>query len=259
MRRAPLFASVLVAAWFAVSAAADALTVARVFEIRYRLLAEAALVVQPLLSEDGSLTLEPRHARLTVQDRPEVVDRIARTLEAFDRPPERFRIRAELYEASSEPGVGNDAAVADLKLSEVFRYTSFRRIGQAILEGDVGATARADLGDGYLVRFNVLPGESPEGFVAPEASSPLIRPPAAGRWAAGHASDPGGEPASRQVRLDKLVLARIGSPGGLRPQEVLGSSALLATGQRVVFVASASESARKALVLVLRAEPVEAR
>ena len=259
MRPAPLLASVLVVALAAASASAAAVTVARVFEFRYCSMAEAALVVQPLLSEEGALTLEPRQARLTVQDRPEVVDLIARTLKAFDRPPARFRIRAELYEASSEPGAGEDAAVADLKLSEVFRYTSFRRIGQAVLEGDVGATARADLGDGYLVRFTVLPGESPEGFVAPEASSPLIRPPAAGRWAAGHASDPGGEPANRQVRLDKLVLARIGSPGGLRPQEVLGSSALLATGQRVVLVASASESARKALVLVLRAEPVEAR
>ncbi len=259
MRLASLHAAVLVAALAVLSATAAALTVARVFELRYCSVAEAALVVQPLLSDEGALTLEPRHARLTVQDRPEVVDRIARTLAAFDSPPARFRIRAELYEASSEPGAANDASVADLKLSEVFRYTSFRRIGQAILEGDVGATARAELGDGYLVRFTVSPGERPEGFVAPEASSPLVRPPAAGRWAAGHASEPSGQPANRRVRLDRLVLARIGAAGGLRPQEVLRSSALLATGQRVVLGASASESARKALVLVLKAEPVEGR
>jgi hypothetical protein len=261
VRPASLHASLIVAALVAVStaAAATAVTVARVFEIHHRSVAEAALVVQPLLSDEGALTLEPRHARLTVQDRPEVVDRIARTLEAFDRPPARFRIRAELYEASSEPGAGNDTAVADLKLSQVFRYTSFRRLGQAILEGDVGATARAELGEGYLVRFTVSPADGWEGFVVPEGSSPLVRPPAAGRWPAEQTGETSTDAADGRVRLERLVLARVGAPGGLRAQEVLRSSALLAAGQRVVLGASASESARKALVLVLQAEPVKGR
>lgn len=258
-RHAACLALIVVVAAVSAGASAPPVTVARVFDLHYRSVAEAALVVQSMLSEEGTVTLEPRQSRLTVQDRPEVVDRIARSLAAFDLPPAHFRIRAELFEASSEPGAGNDAAVADLKLSQVFRYSAFRRLGQAILEGEVGATARAELGEGYLVRFTVAPGDAPEGFVAPEAASPLVRPPGAGRWPGADGEGRGAQAASRRIRLEKLVLARIGAPGGLRPQEVLRSSAVLATGQRVVLGASASETARKALVLVLQAEPVEER
>lgn len=227
-------------------AAAAPTTVARVFDLEHLRLGDAALLVQPLLSEEGSLTLEPRDARLTVQDRPEVVDRVARLLLALDRPPARYRVLARLYEATTDPGSG-DASAADLKLGEVLRFTSFRLVGETRLEGEVGGSARADLGDGFVIRFEVEPGERRIEVTSVAAGPPVVRPPDV---------DPARavDPAAARIRLEQLALLRIASA---RQVEVLRSSVALSTGQQVVLAASSSESARRGLVLVLRAEVPE--
>ncbi len=227
--------------------AAAAVTTSKVFKLRYLRVGDAALLVQPLLSEEGSLTIEARGSRLTVQDRQEVVDAVARLLGELDVAPARYRVLVELYEATKDAAAGG-ASAADLKLGDVFRFTSFRRVGAAVLEGEVGGAARADLGAGYLIRFRVEPDAlEPIELPSPSAVT-VLRPPELPPRAR-PASEPGG---GVRVRLEDLVLVRVVEG---RPIEVLRSRAEFSTGQQVVVAASASESARRGLVLVLKAEP----
>ena len=56
--------------------AADAETISRVFRLEHVSVMEVSTAVQPLLSDAGSLTLQPKLSRVVVQDKPEVIDQV---------------------------------------------------------------------------------------------------------------------------------------------------------------------------------------
>ena len=95
-RRSVVFLFTVLAA--VVTMAADVETVARVFRLDFASISEVSVAVQPMLSESGSLTLHPSRSRITVQDLPEVVDRVAQRIAELDRMPGHFRIKIDLLE-----------------------------------------------------------------------------------------------------------------------------------------------------------------
>ena len=74
----------------------------RVFQLQHCSVTEAAAAVQALLSEDGSLTVHPHQSRITVQDRPDVVERAAKVIADMDRSPDRYLIEVVLLEGVAE-------------------------------------------------------------------------------------------------------------------------------------------------------------
>ncbi len=223
-------------------AADDVVTTARVFNLRYHPVAEAATVIQPLLSEQGSLTLQPYHSRLTVQDRPEIVAQVAAVLKALDRPPERYRILVELFEASDRSDAGTHVQL-DERLRQIFHHSWFRRIGATTLEGEVGGQAGAHLGSGYRIRFTTRAGDI-------RHLPPSAQPPAVVMASPGYGTF--------RVHLDQLTLIRTTlGYGGLENQlQLLRANVALAPSQRAVFRVGASENSERPLVLILKAKPV---
>ena len=127
----------------AVTAASAVETVSRAFTLRYVSVAEATTAVQPLLSDQGSLTLQPSRSRMIVQDFPEVINRVVLLLDELDKLPDSYRIHIELLEGGVEQpfGSANEVEATD-RLRKMFNFPSYRILGSAALEGPWAATLR---------------------------------------------------------------------------------------------------------------------
>jgi hypothetical protein len=224
----------VIVGWVAsVVVAAEVETVSRVFHLEHVSVSEASAAVQPMLSEIGSLTVQPSKNRVTVQDVPEVIDRVARLIDELDHAPGRYRVQIDLLEGGAKEPYGTVLQVElDDRLQRMFKAPSFRRLGSSVLEGEVGIPARADIGNNFLVSF--LPLE-PEFSKETPWGSP----------------DPGD-----RLQLRRLVLGRVvvGSDGTRTTKELLRTNVLLSPNQRVFIGAGKSEESENVLVLIVYAE-----
>ncbi len=217
--------------------AAEVMTTVRVFHLRSGRVSvqEASAAVQPLLSEQGTLTVQPHKLQLVVQDRPEVVARVTALLAELERTSERYQLRIELLEASNSPLPAGQRVEVDRRVSRMFRFSSFRRLGLTEVEGEIGQTAVAHLGPNYRVDLHTssvaAPADAPWGFAG----------------------------ADQRVHVDRLTLHQTASApaGGQRQVEVLRTSLMLGVGQRAVLGASGSEGSERALVLIVEAGSAE--
>lgn len=148
-------AGVLVGAAFAGAAEQEV----RVFQLRFRTAVEAVTLVEPLLSDDGSLVLPRGVNALTVRDRPAVLRRIAEALAEWDTPPEIYRIRIRLLLATSPTPVPGRASPLiegmGAEISKVFGFTSYQEIDTLQVTASDGATVEAVAGERYHLRFMV--------------------------------------------------------------------------------------------------------
>ena len=217
-----------VSAW-----AASPETVSRVFNLRYLTVAEATTAVQPLLSDQGSLTLQPSRSRITVQDYPEVIDRVVEVIDRLDRLPDRYRVHVELLEGGAERPFGavNEVEATD-RLRKMFKFPSYRILGSAVVEGDLGSDAQASLGTGYQVSFVAqLPTRSTD---APWGSP-----------------DPGDRIQLRMLTLERL---KPGAGGEQLSQQYLRTNVLLSPNQKVYIGAGSSEDSETGLVLIVEVQ-----
>ncbi len=209
-------------------------TTVRVFQVQYCSVTEVAAAVQTLLTEDGSLTVHPRQSRITVQDRPEVVDRVAEMIARMDRSPDRYRIEVVLLQGVAEELPPAQAAPVDARLRRMFPFASYRRIGATSFDGVMGEPAAADLGEGHRVSFL--------------ASSLGISE-----------DTPWGIPdLGNRVHVQWLTLSRVTTDpaGKQRSVEVLKTSVFLSEKQEVFIGAGASEDSASGLVLILQAHEI---
>ena len=160
-----LAALVLAVLEAAAEAPAPRAVVARAFVVHHRALADAADVVQPILSADGSVKLQPRLKTLVVEDRSEVLDRVATLLESFDLPPRNVEVTLSLFlgTAQERPGqsVGASSFSREVRgvletLGDFTKWTSYEPLGsRAVIAVEGGAPIVADLSDEYRVVFTV--------------------------------------------------------------------------------------------------------
>jgi hypothetical protein len=217
----------------AVVMAAEVETVSRVFRLEYLSVSEASAVVQPMLSEIGSLTVQPSQARMTVQDVPEVIDRVARLIDKLDHAPGRYRIQIDLLEGGAKEPYGTVLQVElDARLQKMFKAASFRRLGSSVLEGEIGSSAQAEIGNNFLISFLA---QEPEYSKETPWGSP----------------DPGD-----RIHLRRLVLGRVvvGSDGTRTTEELLRTNVLLSPNQKVYIGAGKSEESENVLVLIVYAQ-----
>ncbi|MCX7895911.1 MAG: hypothetical protein N2447_08180 [Thermoanaerobaculum sp.] len=131
----------------------------RVFQLRFKPAREAAALVEPLLSPDGSLLIQPRSNTLTVRDIPAVQKRVAEALASFDVPPEAYRIRLRFILASTAPPTPGPAAPLlegiGKELGEVFRFTSYQELDTLVLAATDGANVEGEAAGKFLFRFVV--------------------------------------------------------------------------------------------------------
>ena len=216
----------------AIAAAANVETVSRVFTLEHVSVSEASAAVQPLLSEHGSLILQPSRSQMTVQDLPQVVEKVADLVADIDSLPESYSIQVVLFEGRPEPYSVATQAQIDQRLRKMFKFPSFRQLGSAVLEGELGSPAQADLGGGFQVSFFAYTVEYSE-------DTP---------WGA---PDPGD-----RVHLRPLILKRVTiEPDGTQEIEILlRTNVLIAPKQKVYIGAGTSEEAKNGLVLIVHSQ-----
>jgi hypothetical protein len=198
----------------------------QVFQLRFRAARDAAALVEPLLSPEGSLLLQPKLNTLTVRDRREVLARVAEALTSWDVAPLTYRLRVRLLLASTATPTPGPAAplISGLgaELSQLFRYTSYQEVDTLAITAAEGSTVEAAIGERYHIRFTLRAGP-----LDPD------------RVQLAHM-----ELARREMKLEQAEALRT----------LLRSTVSLKLGQTLVLGAARSENANQALVLVLWAE-----
>jgi len=215
----------------------DAAVQARVYEIRHRSVADAADLAGALLSAEGSLTLQPRLRTLLVQDHPEVLDRIASVLEAFDRPPRNVEVTASLFlgterreRPAAEGGEGRTSRDVSREvrgvmetLADFTKWNEYVPLGSFAVTGVEGSPVTAYFSEDYRVVFEV---ES--------------------------VGDAAGEIVFRRFSLQRVVVT---AEGGERAEEIYGAGVVLRAGVMSVVGAAKGPDSKRALFLALRAKP----
>ena len=147
------------------SAAADPIS-ARAFAVRFKSVSDAAEVISPVLSPQGSVTLQPRLKSLTVQDHVSVLDRIAALLQSFDIAPRNVEISLSLFlgtdRREQEAGrvVPPVAMTRDVRgvaetLGDFTKWNSYEPLGGRAVTAAEGGRVTVNLSEEYRVVYDV--------------------------------------------------------------------------------------------------------
>lgn len=219
-------------------AAAGTNMVSRAFQLEHASVSEASAAIQPMLSEAGSLTLQPKLSRIVVQDQPEIIDRVTEMINNLDHVPGLFSVQVELLEGAEPKPFGTREEIkAEDRLRKMFGVAAFRRLGNSLIEGQLGNRAQADLGPDFRVSFLPQPPEQ-------SGNTP---------WGSVDSSD--------RISLRFLVLERMeaSSDGELTARELLRTNVFLSQKQTVYIGAGSSEESDHVLVLVVHAMEIGSR
>lgn len=225
MRSAAVACALLALASFAVATEHEV----QVFQLHFRPARDAAALIEPLLSPEGSLLLQPKLNTVTVRDRREALDRVAEALASWDVAPLTYRLRVRLLLASTATPTPGPAAPlisgVGAELSQLFRYTSYQEVDTLAITAAEGTAVEAAVGERYHISFTLRAG----------------------------AVDPD------RIQLAHLELARRERKAEQAEtlRTLLRSTVSLKLGQTLVLGAARSENANQALVLVLWAEKDE--
>jgi len=212
-------------------------TVVKVFHLQNISVRDAVLVVQPILSGQGSYTVQPSKSRLTVQDRPEIVEKVTKVLASIDRLPGEFWLQVELLEGRNGKLPERLRADVDSRLKQMFSFEAYQRIGSTRFEGVIGEPIEADLGSDYHLSFVVT------SFVVSD-ESPY------------HIATTGERLVLQSVVLEHVVKGRDGKPVTL---ELVRSKVVLSENQEAFIVVAGSEESESGVVLILKSLSKEER
>ncbi len=219
----------------------DSALVARSYEVRHRNLSDAADVVSPVLSSEGSLKLQPRSRTLVVEDHPSVLRRVDELLSEFDLPPRNVEVTLTLLLGSDvrEPrvpvaGAGPREISREVRgvsetLGDFTKWTNYELLGSQSLTGSEGRSVTARLSDEYRVTLTI------ETVEAPSSKAP-----------------------QGVISFGSLVLQRItrNDTGEERADEVYSTAIQLHVGKLLMVGAARSPESRRALFLAIKAKLV---
>jgi hypothetical protein len=205
---------------------------ARAYEVKFKSLADAAELVSPLLSREGTLTLQPRLKAITVQDRVSVLGRVAALLQSFDLAPRNVEISLSLFlgtdKRAQEAGrtVPPSAMTRDVRgiaetLGDFTKWNAYEPLGGRAVTGVEGGRVTVNLSDEYRVAYDI---------------------------------DTVGD---QSVKLSNFVLQRVvrGADGKTEVQDVYSAAVVLPVGRMLMLGAAQNPESKRALFLTLQARP----
>lgn len=196
---------------------AKSLTV-RTFQFRHKQADKAAAIIKPLISGEGSFTIQPSTNALVVTDSPESLKKIAAALATFDTPPQPIQLTVRLVSAGRSGGKGAHVAAElhdiESKLA-LLRYDVVDSIGSAEVQGREGDPGLVDL-KAYRADFKF--GEY--------------------------------DPASDTIRIADFKLSRL---DGDQLAPVMKTTLNLKLGQTVIMAVTRDAQSQRALMMVLSA------
>jgi hypothetical protein len=235
-KRIPIILFLCIVAVALVASAQSATTV-RVFNLKNASVIEAFSVIEPLLSSEGSVTIQPSRGRFTIQDSPEIVGKITAKMNELDRVPGEYRIEVELLEGLDRSVASDLPPELDRRLHRMFPFKGYRRAGSTVFQGEFGQATAASLGTAYRLSFLA------------EASKVSESTP----WGV---ADVANRTQVKWLRLDRLVSAA-GDEEEL--DELLRTTVFLSPKQKMIIGAGSSEDSASGLVLILTMHSVEDR
>ena len=121
----------------------------KTFTFKHKQAEKAASAIKPLMSADGSMSIQPAANSLIVTDLPENMKKIAAALAQFDQPAQAFHLTVRLVSArrgtADESRVDPDLGDVSPKLA-LLRYNVLERLGAAEVTGKEGEPGQVDLG-----------------------------------------------------------------------------------------------------------------
>ncbi len=224
LKRVLLMISMMVAlcgAAIAEPAAVDARTglAVRSFTFKFKQADKAAAAIKPLLSADGSMSMQPSSNSLVVTDHAENLKSVAKLIGDFDKEPQSFRLYVRIIGASrveGSPKIADDLKDVARKLS-ILPYNAFESVGEATVQGKEGDRGLIDMQTGYRADFRF--GEY--------------------------------DPASDSIAVKDLQISKL--TGAQRDQlsSLLKTSLNLTIGQTYILGASKAPQSQRALMIVL--------
>jgi hypothetical protein len=177
-----LLAAVLVGLLAPTAAGAPPVVVVRVFALKHRTADDALVLVRPLLSEAGSVMLEPRTNELTVRDTAESVDRAARAIAAYDVPLRGVDVAVTLLKETADPkaatpktDVSEEIRGIGEKLKKLFKVTNFTRLDSVVVRGMEGQRIAYVIGTHYRLQFLLDPSRDGRGLQFKDLSLERVR------------------------------------------------------------------------------------
>ncbi|HEY0159759.1 MAG TPA: secretin N-terminal domain-containing protein [Thermoanaerobaculia bacterium] len=191
----------------------------RTFRFKHKQADRAAAVIKPLMSAEGSMSIQPAANSLVVTELPDNLKKIASTLAQFDAPAQTLNLSIRLVGASR--GTADEAHVdpvlrdVESKLA-LLRYNVLESIGMANASGKEGEPGVVEL-NGYRADFRF--GEY--------------------------------DPASDSVKLSEFRLAKL---DGDQLSPMLKTTLNLKIGQTVIIGATKQPNSNRALMIVVTAQ-----
>ncbi|HYS53386.1 MAG TPA: secretin N-terminal domain-containing protein [Thermoanaerobaculia bacterium] len=129
----------------------------RTFTFKYKDPGKAAEIIKPLLSQEGSISIQAGSNALIVTDRAENLKSVAKTLTDYDAPPQAFRLIVRLVGASRREGtpkVSDDLRDIAPKLG-MLGFNFLENLGTADFAGREGDPGILTLASGYRAEFKL--------------------------------------------------------------------------------------------------------
>ena len=188
------------------------------FQFKHKQADKAAAVIKPLMSADGTMSIQPGTNSLVVSELPENMKRIAAALLQFDAQPVAMMLSVRLVSATrgAEPRVAPQLTDIASKLA-LLRYNILESLGSADAGGREGEPGRIELEGGYRADFKF--GEY--------------------------------DPASDTVKVSDFRLSRL-EGDTLAP--LMKTTLNLKIGQTVIFTATKQPQSQRALMIVVTAK-----
>jgi hypothetical protein len=189
----------------------------RTFQFKHKEANKAAGVIAPLMSPEGSMSIQPSANSLVVTDLPANLKKIAAALGQFDKAPQALTLSIRLVSASKGEEARVDPSLTDVasKLA-LLRYNVLESLGAADVAGQEGEGGLIDLG-GHRADFRF--GEY--------------------------------DPASDSVKVNDFKLSRL---AGDQLDPLLKTTLNLKLGQTVIIGATRQPQSQRALMIVVTAK-----
>lgn len=213
----------------------DGRITAQSYVVHHRPLADAVDLVSTVLTEDGSVSIQPRLKRLVVQDRPDVQRQVADLLEQFDLPPRNVEVTVSLFMGSDRreeqagrralpPEVYRDLQGVRETVGDFTRWTAFDPLGSRSVTCVEGSPVTANLSDDYRVVFRIASVQ---------------------------------EGRQEKITFESFELLRVvrTADGSERTESLYHTGIVLPTGRELLVGAASGPESSRALFLKLMAKP----
>jgi hypothetical protein len=207
------------AAWGQGAPRIEDVLVLHAYMLKHQRASDAIPLVHPLLSERGTVELQPADNTLVIRDSAGALARILPVLRSFDHAPRPLRVEIMIVRASRSavsPPMNHSDLPDELtrRLRKILLYDNYDLEAQAQLQPVEGESVTYEIGEGYVVAFRL-------GTVLPD----------------------------RRVRLADFEIGRRVPRRAL--QELLHTNLNLWLDQTMSLGLAKSEGSREALMVVL--------